>query len=420
MPLTDAEIRGFTPANQRFRRSDGGGLFIDVMPSGKKVFRLAYRSDGKQRTALIGEYPNVRLADARLRAAELKRSLRDGVDGTAADPTSPVTVSQTPAAPLWRDVAQDYLMLRQRSGAAARTLAKLDRQVNVTIRKLGTRPIATITAEDVLSVVNPIAERGHVENAHEIRSRFSQIFRYAAARGLIDSDPAAFTIGAMMKRRRGEFAGITEPKAVGKLMCAIKAYRERHMIVGSALLLSAYLFPRNTELRGLRWDEIDWDREVWEVPGERMKMKRDHLVPLPTQALEVLQDLKTVDFGSELVLPSPRDPGRMLSEMTFNAALRRMGYTRDLHVHHGFRTTASTNLNEMGWNADWIERQLAHVPTNKVRSSYNKAEYLEGRADMLQTYADWLDGMTSTSIDRKRAGTYSPRQPKQGTDRPKA
>lgn len=391
MPLTDAEIRGFSSENQRFRRSDGGGLFVDVMPSGKKVFRLAYRSNGKQRTAVIGAYPAVRLADARLRAAEFKLSLRDGIDPKRAVDETANAPTQEQTAQLWKDIAEDYLMLRQRSGAAARTMAKLDRQIGVTVQKLGDRPIDKITAQDVLSVVNPIAERGQVENAHEIRSRFSQVFRYAAARGLVDTDPAAFTIGAMVKRQRGEFAGITAPKKVGELVSAIREYRTRHFVVGSALLLSAYLFPRNTELRGMRWDEIDWVHAMWEVPGERMKMKRDHLVPLPEQAVLVLRELLEVDFGSKLVFPSPRDPSKLLSEMTFNAALRRMGYTRDVHVHHGFRTTASTNLNEMGWNADWIERQLAHVPTNKVRSSYNKAEYLEGRTDMLQSYADWLE-----------------------------
>lgn len=368
---------------------------MDVMPSGKKVFRLAYRSDGKQRTAVIGEYPAMRLADARLNAGAFKSALRDGTDPKLIAETASKAPDTTPepTAPLWATIAKDYLMLRQRSGAARRTMAKLDRQVGVTMEKLGQRPINQITAEDVLAVVNPIAERGQVENAHEIRSRFSQIFRYAAARGLIDSDPAAYTIGAMVKRRRGEFAGVTDPKAVGQLMRAIHEYRKRHFVVGSALLISAYLFPRNSELRGMRWSELDWDRAMWEVPSERMKMKRDHLVPLPNQAIEVLQELLAIDFGSTYVLPSPRDPGRTLSEMTFNAALRRLGYTRDIHVHHGFRTTASTNLNEMGWNADWIERQLAHVPTNKVRSSYNKAEYLDGRVEMMQSYADWLKGL---------------------------
>lgn len=401
MSLTDAEVKSFKSHGKRLRRSDGGGLFLDVMPSGRKFFRLAYRSSGKQRTALIGEYPQVRLIDARLKAAEIKTALRSGVDiKEPEDASEPAEATEPePAKPMWREVARDYVMLRQRSGAARRTMAKLVRQVELTTEKLGDYALDEITSEDVLAVVNPIAEDGRVETAHEIRSRFSQIFRYAAARGLVQHDPAAITIDAMVKRRRGEFAGLTDPKAVGKLMRDINAYRKRHWLVGSALLLSAYLFPRSTELRGIRWDELDFKQALWEVQGQRMKMKRDHVVPLPNQALALLEELRSIELGSPLVFPSPRDPRRMLSEMTFNAALRRMGYGRDVHVHHGFRTTASTNLNELGWNSDWIERQLAHVPANKVRSSYNKAEYLDARRRMMQAYADWLDGRAADKSD---------------------
>jgi integrase len=363
------------------------------MPSGKKIFRLAYRSAGKQRTVWIGDYPSVGLSEARLKAAEFKMALRQGIDPkTKKDQARAEEIAASePNEPIWRDVASDYLMLRQRSGAAKRTMAKLDRQVGLTIQALGNRPLSSISAEDVLGVVNPIADRGHVENAHEVRTRFSQIFRYAAARGLIAHDPAAFTIGAMVKRRRGSFAGLTKPEDVGRLLNAIHRYREEHFFVGSALLLSAYLFPRNSELRGMLWGELDWDRRIWEVPASRMKMKREHIVPLSRQALAVLQEVREIELGSELVLPSPLNPQRTCSEMTFNSALRRMGFSPDEHVHHGFRTTASTNLNEMGWNSDWIERQLAHVQSNKVRSAYNKAEYLEGRTEMMQAYADWLD-----------------------------
>ncbi|MFK7882228.1 tyrosine-type recombinase/integrase [Roseobacter sp.] len=393
MPLTDTQIRALHPSEKRVRRSDGGGLFLEVMPSGKKVFRLAYRLNGGQRTKLIGDYPRTSLADARLKASAFKLDLRDDNPEVVAMATrkhgSAVLLEKENAN--WADVANGYLLLRQQSGPAPRTLAKLNRQIAVTISALGDRTVASITAEDILGVVNPIATSGRVETAHEIRTRFSQVFRYAAARGLVTHDPAAFTIDAMVARRRGEFSGITDPKEVGKLLVAIDRYRDNNPIVGASLLLSAYLFPRNTELRGMRWSEIDWGAARWEIPGRRMKMQRDHIVPLPAQALKLLHLLQQYDFSSELVLPSPRDANRMVSEMTFNGALRRMGYHSDRHVHHGFRTTASTNLNEMGWNYDWIERQLAHVPANKVRSSYNKAQYLEGRTKMMQAYADWLD-----------------------------
>ncbi len=392
MTLTDSQVRSFKPNKQRFKKSDGRGLYIEVMPTGGKYFRLACRLDGKQRTYTIGEYPEMSLADARLKASEYKKSTKLGIDPTAVAKKEKAKREQTK--PLWRDVAKDYLMLRQRSGAAVRTMQKLDRQINVTIKALGSREVTDISAEDVLAVVNPIANAGYVENAHEIRSRFSQVFRYAAARGLIKYDPAAMTIDAMVPRKRGEFAGLTDPKQVGNLLRDIHTYRKNHLWVGSAVLLSAYLFPRNTELRGMRWSEVDWEERLWEIPSNRMKMKRDHIIPLPDQALKILKEVKEIDLGSELVFPAPRNPVKMMSDNTFNKALRAMGYMSSQHVHHGFRTTASTLLNEMGWNADWIERQLAHVQQDKVRASYNKAQYLEGRRKMMKAYAYKLDNLT--------------------------
>ncbi len=309
MPLTDAEIRGFKSGEQPFRRSDGGGLFIDVMPSGKKVFRLAYRSGGTQRTVWLGDYPTTRLADARLKASEIKLALRNGHDpkDAAHSYVDPVYLQPIQSGPLWREIANDYLLLRKRSGAAAKTLAKLNRHIEIAMIALGNRPIKEITAEELLAVVNPIAESGRIETAHGVRSRFSQIFRYAVARGLCTHDPASVIIDAMISRQAGEYAGITEPKEVRKLLQSIHEYRKQHIIVGSALLLSAYLFTRNTELRGMQWAEIDWDTAIWEIPGEPMKANRDHIVPLPRQALGILSELKEIDFGSKFVFPSPRD-----------------------------------------------------------------------------------------------------------------
>lgn len=393
MPLTDTQVRAIRSSEKRVRVSDGGGLFLEVLPSGRKVFRLAYRLAGNQRTKMIGDYPRTSLADARLKVAAFKLDLNssDPEIVELATRPRPTVKMQKRESTTWREVADGYLMMRQQSNPAPKTLSKLNSQISITVDALGNKLVNEITAQDILDVVNPIASSGRVETAHEVRARFSQIFRYAGARGLVTHDPAAFTIDAMVKRRRGEFAGVTDPAAVGNLLHAIEGYRNTNPIVGAALMLSAYLFPRNTELRGMRWDELDWDASRWEVPGQRMKMSRDHIVPLPSQALGLLRQLQYFDVGSDLVLPSPRDPKRMVSDMTFNSALRRIGYKSDRHVHHGFRTTASTNLNEMGWNYDWIERQLAHVPANKVRSSYNKAQYLDGRTKMMQSYADWLD-----------------------------
>lgn len=400
--LTDSQVRALKPRESLYRISDGGGLYIEVSPAGTRTWRIVYRFEGNQRSHTLGTFPEMKVAVARFEREAIRAALRAGEDpreatGSAPSKRAKPTRPPRPKKPIdtepgsWADVANRYLRKRHLEGAAPRTMAKLHRQIGVTVEALGARPARDLTARDILAVLRPIADDGHVETAHEVRTRFSQVFRFAIAEGSADRDPAAATIDAIVKRRRGGFAGITNPKEVGELLKAIKSDRKCEPQVRAGLLLSAYLFPRNTELRGMRWDEIDWTRAMWEVPGLRMKMGRDHLIPLPTQAIAVLKDIRRWTGRSPLVLPAPRDPQRMLSDNTFNLALRRLGFGNDRHVHHGFRTTASTNLNEMGWNRDWIERQLAHVESNRVRSSYNKAEYIDQRAEMMQAYADWLD-----------------------------
>lgn len=384
MRLTNAKIQGLKPEESVRRVPDGGGLVLEVTPHGKKVFRLRYRDKSSREVwRTLGNFPELSLKEARSLREEIKTLAKMGKPIDEPEPE----LEQSEDATLWCTVVDEYLNKREDDGAAWRTIKKLRYQLEVVKAELGGRDIKSIRAPDVLAVVEPIAADGRNETAHEVRTRFSQVFRFAVARGYVDSDPASYVIDGMVKRKRGEFKGVTEPDQVGKLMRAIRG--------NTPLLLSAYLFPRNTELRGMKWVEIDWDRGLWEVPGERMKMKRDHLVPLPRQALSLLRGLPRTN---DLVLPSPR--GGMFSDAAFNASLRRLGYGRDQHVHHGFRTTASTNLNEMGFNRDWVERQLAHVEANKVRGAYNKAEYLEGRVEMMQSYADWLDKISSSVTNK--------------------
>lgn len=399
MPLTDAQIKSAKPGPRISKLFDGGGMFIEIAPSGRKTFRLNYRFEGKARTLSLGLYPEMKLADARIAREQAKAKLRAGEDPGA--DTAPRTRRSTASEPpretpdLWEKVAAEYVAYRRRDGAAWRTMAKLERQIEATIAALGKKRIEEITATDILELVRPFEDAGHVETAHEVRTRCSQVFEYAEAHGHPNTNPARVSRAAMVKRRRGSFAGLTDPKEVGALMRAIRGYTAGEPQIRAALLLSAYLFPRNTELRGMRWDEIDWKRAIWEIPAERMKMRRDHVVPLPRQAISVLREIQPWTGRARLVIPAPRDFSRMVSDMTFNAALRKLGFGADRHVHHGFRTTASTTLNELGYNRDWIERQLAHVEENKVRGTYNKAQYLEGRTKMMQDYADWLDAQAA-------------------------
>jgi integrase len=388
MPLTDAQIKALKPQASRIRKSDGGGLYIEVSPNGVRTFRLAYRFVGLQRTLFIGFYPDMRLAEARHAREEAKAALRRGEDPRDSLERAPAAV--TPKGHTWNEIADDYLLMRQRDNAATNTMTKLTYEIDRTRAAFGTRSISEIRPADIIALVRPIEASGRVETAHMVRTRCSQIFRFAIAEGKTDLDPATLIRGAMVKRTRGGHAALTEPEQIGKLMAAIRSYHGEPQ-VRAGLLLSAYLFPRSTELRGLRWDEIDWEARRWSVPAGRMKMKLPHLVPLPAQALGVLQDLRAWTGGGPLAIPARHDPQKMLSENAFNKALRALGAGTAIHVHHGFRKTASTNLNEMGWNRDWIERQLAHTEANKVRKAYNMAEYIEGRTEMMQAYADWLD-----------------------------
>lgn len=378
MPLTDAQIKALKPAERIIKKFDGGGLFIEVAPSGRKTFRLNYRFAGKARTEAVGVYPDTKLADARIARERVKAALREGRDPApkrAATEAARPRAKKADEAGLWRTLVADYLTFRRRDGAAKRTQDKLERQLNETLAILGDKHVQSITATDILDLVRPIEEKGKVETAHEVRTRCSQVFQFAEAHGFPNTNPAIVARGAMVKRKPGQFAGITDRDEIGALIRTIRADRKCEPQIRAALLLSAYLFPRNTELRGMLWSEIDWDKAMWEVPAERMKMPRDHLVPLPRQALAILNELKPLTGRYKLAIASPMDPTRMVSDNTFNAALRRMGVPSDKHVHHGFRTTASTSLNELGFNRDWIERQLAHVEGNKVRGTYNKAQY---------------------------------------------
>jgi integrase len=405
MALTAVQIDSIKPEQKKKKVSDGGGLYVEVLPSGRKTFRLVYRFSGKQKDVRIGRVGHMRLAEARS-LREIAKSMLDRGE----DPAEVIAKGRpepSPSAPeprerpdAWAEIASQYLGHRKRRGAHWRTLAKLERQIAQTVEFFGDKPVVEVTAADILELVRPIEDSGKVEAAHEVRSRCAQILDYAEAVGFPNTNPARKISGAMMPRRRGSWPGLTEPQDVGKLMRDIRAFQNCEPETRWGLLLSAYLFPRSEQLRGATWSEIDLDAALWEIPGERMKGADavDHLVPLPRQVIALLGEIADYTGGIGYVVPSPRGVNRKLSEAAFNMALRRLGYcTKTQHCHHGFRTTASTSLNEMGFNRDWIERQLSHVEQNKVRSAYNKAQYIEGRTEMMQTYADWLD-----SVSRER------------------
>lgn len=400
MSLTDAKIRALRPKAKKYSMSDSGGLSLTVLPTGKKVWRISYRVDGKQKQDTLGEFPIISLDEAREALIQQKRKLAAGVVEQAKPlghlaPAKDVDPEDLPASgdlgPLWPDVCSMWMTKRATEGLADKTKLKHKRFLERTYPSLGEKHPHHITGQEILAVCRAEEAQGKYENANRMKTTCSMVLRFALANGWCDRDVTADLRGALTASRDKHHAAITDPKAVGGLIRSINAYGGS-FISKAALLLTAQTWLRSSELRLAEWSEIDWDEETWVIPAERMKMKKKHIVPLSKQSVEVLRMLNglTARKGN-LIFMSTHKQGRPISNMTMNNALQGMGYTTDMHVPHGFRTTASTNLNELGWNSDWIERQLAHVESNKVRGAYNAAKYLDDRRTMMQFYSDWLD-----------------------------
>jgi integrase len=392
--LSAVRLRTVQPGQTVQKLSDGGGFFLQVEPSGSRLWRLSFRYAGKQRTISMGAFPAVGLADARAARDAAKALLAQGIDPSAARRAAKAKAVEEaappPVLPTWDDVAREYLRKLRAEGLSAATIAKATWPTERTSAAIGRRPIAEISAPEVLAFLRVDEAAGRHETAARLRSHAGRVFRYGIATERCDRDVAADLRGALITPPRHHHPAITDPKGVGGLMRAIRGY-EGDPATKAGLLLLAYTFLRNGEVRHLEWGDVDSGKARITIPAQRMKMPRPHIVPLSRQASEALESMRPISGRGRLVLTSLRTAGRAMSENTLNAALRRMGYPKEVMVPHGFRTIASTGLNEMGFNRDWIERQLAHVEGNAVRAAYNAAEYLPGRTEMMQAWADHLD-----------------------------
>ena len=391
MPLTDLALRNAKPAEKPYKLADGGGLHLFITPSGSRLWRLKYRIDGKEKLLSLGPYPTIPLAAAREKREEAKRLLADGVDPSAAKRETR-RVEEAAVGASFRAVAEELLAKMEREGRALRTLEKVRWLLGLTYDDLGARPIDAIRAADILPVLRLVEARGRHETARRLRSTIGVVFRYAMATARAESDPTSALRGALTSPTVTHRAAITEPAALGALLRALDTF-DGQPTTRAALLLLPLLFPRPGELRAAEWSEFDLDGAVWTIPAARMKMRRPHRLPLPRQAVEILRGLYPLTGRGRLVFPSVRTVLRPISENTLNAAFRRMGYGKDDVTAHGFRATASTLLNESGqWNADAIERQLAHVDADTVRRAYARGEHWEERVRMMQWWADKLEG----------------------------
>jgi integrase len=398
MPLTDLKIRQAKPTTSLKKLSDGGGLQLWITPAGGKVWKLAYRFGGKQKTLTIGDYELFGLQDARERRTTAKRALAVGKDPAALKQEEKRAVIDANAN-TFDAIAAELIEKKRRERVSENTLGKVQWMHGMASADVGTRPIADITPPEILKILQKVEKRGTIETANRLRSVIGEVFRYAIATGRATFDHTQALKGAIARPVVRHRAAIVDPIEVGALLRAVDGFKGQ-MTTRSALKLMAYLFPRPGELRLAQWAEFDLAGAVWTIPAERMKMRREHRVPLPLQALTILADLKAASSGGALVFPGYGMSGgvgrsvapRPMSEGTMIVALRRMGYSSDEMVPHGFRSIASTLLNESGHFApDVIEAALAHQDADAVRRAYNRATFWQERVRMAQWWGDHLD-----------------------------
>ena len=391
--LSDTRIRRVRLTDKPRKLFDAGGLYVLVTPEGARYWRLKYRFAGKEKLLALGVYPQVPLALARARREEARVQLAAGVDPGAAKKAARAAVVAREVG-TFEAVAREWFSKFSAPWAAshAKTVERrLERDVYPWI---GNRPVGEIAAPELLAMLRRVESRGALETAHRIHQVVSQVLRYAVAIGRAQRDPSADLRGALPPVKEKHRPALTRPADVAGLMRAIADYRGS-FVTRCALRLAALLFVRPGELRRAEWTEIDFDNAVWRIPAVKMKMRAEHLVPLSPQAVEVLRDLHPLTGGGRYLFPSVRGANRPMSENTVLAALRRMGYGTDEMSGHGFRSTASTLLNEMGWAPDAIERQSAHAERDEIRGAYNRAEYLTERRKMMESWANYLDALTA-------------------------
>jgi integrase len=392
MALTDTTIRNAKPTGKQVKLSDAGGLQLWIMPSGSKLWRIAYRFAEKQKVLALGAYPALSLADAREKRDATKTLLAKGIN-----PADQKRRDQQEAAAsnanTFEKLAAELLDRKRREGKANATIGKREWLYGFAATELGPRPIRDISAADVLAVLRKVEGKGLIETAHRLRATIGEVFRYAIATARAENDPTYALRGALQASKPKHRAAILDPKELGGLMRAIDAFYGQPTTT-AALKLMAMLFPRPGELRLAEWREFDLAAAIWTIPASRTKMRREHRVPLPGQAIAILKELHAITGYAVLVFPGLRTPKRAISENTMNAALRRMGYSQDQMTAHGFRAAASTLLNESGkFNADAIERALAHQDADEIRRAYARGEHWQERVTMMQWWADHLDGL---------------------------
>lgn len=390
MPLTDIKIRSIEPKNKQFKLADGQGLYLLVSKKGK-YWRYNFRHGGKYKTLAIGVYPDVSLKGAREAHQKARLLLSKGIDPTYKKKIEKLTSNQN-LEDSFKAIALEWMDKQRGRWSPSYYQNVSSRLKNNIYPWLGDRPIAEITAPELLAILRRMESRGIHHTALKVKQYCGQVFRYAIVTGRAERDPSADLRGALTPAVSKHYATITDPKQIRGLLNAIDEYTGE-IVTLYALKLAPLVFVRPTELRHAEWKEINIENAEWRIPAEKMKMKDEHIIPLSQQVIDIFQDMEPITGKGQYVFPSVRSRSRPMSDNTVNAALRRMGYTKEELTAHGFRAMASTLLNEQGFKPDVIERQLAHAERNKVRAAYNRAEYLPERRIMMQHWADYLENL---------------------------
>jgi integrase len=404
MALNDILIRAAKPREKDWKLADERGLYLLITPKGSKLWRVKFRVNGKEKKLSLGAYPDVSLKDARRMRDQARSAKAHGID-PAKEKQQAKQAAKLGAENSFAVVAEEYIEKMVKEGLAEATISKARWFLELLRPSVGRMPIADIQPQDLFAALKKIEKAGHRETAKRLRSFSSRVFRYAVATARATADPAQTLRGALASPIVKHYAAITDPLALGELMRAIEGYSGEPATM-AALQLTPHVFQRPGEVRQMRWSEVDMEKGIWTIPAERMKQRHAHAVPLSRQSVAILAGMQGLTGNGMFVFPSVRTRERPMSENTVNGALRRLGYSGSEMTAHGFRSTASTLLNESGkWNPDAIERALSHAEKNQVRAAYNRGSYWNERVEMAQWWSDYLDMLRDGGqvLDFKRA-----------------
>lgn len=386
MPLNDMQIRRAKPEAKAYTLGDGQGLSLLIEPNGSKSWRFRYRFAGKPKMISLGVYPTITLADARSRRDDARKLVAEGKNPSEVRKEQKIAL-QTESESAFEKIATEWHQMKSAKWSEGYASDIMEAFQNDIFPYVGTRPIGEIKPLELLNVLRKIEKRGALEKMRKVRQRCSEVFRYAIATGRAEFNPAADLSSALDVHQSNHFPFLKADE-IPDFLRALNSYTGSRLVqIATKLLMITGV--RTIELRAALWSEFDLDNAIWEIPSERMKMRRPHLVPLSTQALDLLNEIKIMTGNYRYVFPGRNDPNKSMSEASINQLIKRIGYGGKV-TGHGFRHSLSTILHEQGYESVWIEMQLAHVDKNNIRGTYNHALYLSQRNIMMQWYSNYI------------------------------